>query len=213
MGSSDTASRKKKSTRNRRAEKTRDRIIDAARELCVELGVEGLTMRGLAERVDYSATALYRYFKDKDELVSALHEEAWDASARFMEEAGDSETGLLDGIIAGGERLYAFSIENPADYRFMMSPVKGFPETMDALKAHPSFASLLENIGNARVAGELRFPDTVTNDIIAYLCFTVVHGAAMLRLGLFKKHAKEWDIISKKMIEAAGWMFGNHTNL
>ncbi|WDZ83753.1 TetR/AcrR family transcriptional regulator [Micromonospora cathayae] len=46
-----------------------DRIVDAAVTLLDEQGIEGLTMRGLAQRLDVTATALYWHVKTKDDVL------------------------------------------------------------------------------------------------------------------------------------------------
>jgi AcrR family transcriptional regulator len=55
--------------RARRKSQLRQEILDAASEILVRDGYEGLTMRKVAQRIDYSATTIYLYFKDRDELV------------------------------------------------------------------------------------------------------------------------------------------------
>jgi AcrR family transcriptional regulator len=51
---------------------TAGKILDAALALVDEGGVENLTMRRLAERLDVSATAIYHYFDGRDALLQAL---------------------------------------------------------------------------------------------------------------------------------------------
>ena len=50
----------------------RDRISQAAQELFLEGGVEAISMRKVADRVGISATAIYRHYKDKDELLTGI---------------------------------------------------------------------------------------------------------------------------------------------
>jgi len=47
-------------------------IIDAARELFVTRGVEAVTMREIAKRINYSATSIYLHFADKEALLRAI---------------------------------------------------------------------------------------------------------------------------------------------
>ncbi len=60
--------------REREKQELRTRILDAARELFAELGYEAVTMRKIAERIEYSPTAIYFHFKDKDALMRELCE-------------------------------------------------------------------------------------------------------------------------------------------
>ena len=58
--------------REREKEEIRHKILDAARELFAAEGYEKVTMRRIAEAIEYSPTAIYLHFKDKDDLVRAL---------------------------------------------------------------------------------------------------------------------------------------------
>src|SRR5215468_8785389 len=60
--------------RERERQELRTRILDAARELFAEHGYDAVTMRGIAERIEYSPTAIYFHFKDKDALLRELCE-------------------------------------------------------------------------------------------------------------------------------------------
>ncbi|PYQ72070.1 MAG: TetR family transcriptional regulator, partial [Acidobacteria bacterium] len=55
--------------RARQKQLLRQQILDAARALLVREGYDSLSMRRVAERIDYSPTAIYLHFKDKQELV------------------------------------------------------------------------------------------------------------------------------------------------
>jgi len=52
----------------------RTSILDAAERMIAEEGEEGLSIRRLAEEIDYSPAAIYKYFGSKDELVDELKE-------------------------------------------------------------------------------------------------------------------------------------------
>lgn len=58
----------------RRRQRVREAILDAAERVFAEDGLEGLSIRRLADEVDYSPSAIYKYFASKTELVSCLKE-------------------------------------------------------------------------------------------------------------------------------------------
>src|ERR1700678_2654292 len=60
--------------RERERQELRTRILDAARELFAAEGYEAVTMRKIAERIEYSPTAIYAHFKDKNALIRELCE-------------------------------------------------------------------------------------------------------------------------------------------
>lgn len=55
---------------------SRDRILGVALETVEEEGLDALSMRRLAQRLDVWPMSIYRYFRDKDELLDALAESA-----------------------------------------------------------------------------------------------------------------------------------------
>lgn len=58
----------------RRRIRVREAILEAAERLFAEEGEEGLSIRRIAEEIDYSPAAIYKYFGSKDELVGELKE-------------------------------------------------------------------------------------------------------------------------------------------
>ena len=61
-----------KERRERERSETREKILDTARELFVEEGFDGVSMRKIAERVEYSPTAIYMHFADKEQLFMEI---------------------------------------------------------------------------------------------------------------------------------------------
>lgn len=58
----------------RRRQKVRSSIIEAAEKVFAEEGEAGLSIRRLAEAIDYSPAAIYKYFESKDDLINELKE-------------------------------------------------------------------------------------------------------------------------------------------
>jgi AcrR family transcriptional regulator len=63
--------------KQREKEEMRGLILDAARALFLEKGYHNTSIRNIAEKIDYSPGTLYLYFKEKDEIFHALHEEGF----------------------------------------------------------------------------------------------------------------------------------------
>ncbi len=74
----------KPSSRERRQQKTRQSILDAAREIIVEHGPAELSMRSLAERIDYSPSGLYEYFDSKEQIIQAVCVEGYVSLTKAM---------------------------------------------------------------------------------------------------------------------------------
>src|SRR5690349_5915348 len=56
----------------------RQQILDAARELFVREGYDAVSMRRIAARIEYSPTAIYLHFPDKQSILTALCDETFE---------------------------------------------------------------------------------------------------------------------------------------
>src|SRR3989442_9104489 len=61
-----------KERRARQKKFLRQEILDAASELFVRDGYENVSMRRIADKIEYSPTTIYLYFKDKAELLEQV---------------------------------------------------------------------------------------------------------------------------------------------
>jgi AcrR family transcriptional regulator len=103
-------------------ETVRRAILDAARDLFVDEGYRNVSIRKIAERIEYSPAAIYSYFPSKDDIFFALAEEGFRLlSAR--DEPANLETleplDPLDRIRAVFWRLYEFSRDHPEYFALM----------------------------------------------------------------------------------------------
>ena len=109
-----------KERHERDREAVRRGILDAARELFVAEGYQNVSIRKVAERIEYSPAAIYGYFPSKDDIFFALAEEgfrllfAYGASPRA---ANADDPG--DGMRAMFWRYYEFSKEHPEYFALM----------------------------------------------------------------------------------------------
>jgi len=113
-----------KDRRARQRTLLRQQILDAARELLVREGYEKLSMRRVAQRIDYSPTAIYLHFKDKQELVFSLCEETF---AKLVGELTTLPEEFSDPIVQlrkGMERYVDFGLRHPDHYlpAFVLPP-------------------------------------------------------------------------------------------
>src|SRR5262245_8023287 len=113
-----------KERRARAKEGLRQEILEAARELFAENGYQDVTIRRIAEKIEYSPTTIYLYFEDKDDLLHQICEETFAKLYATLEKltsdrsAGDPLIPLRNGL-----RGYVdFGLAHPNHYRvaFMM---------------------------------------------------------------------------------------------
>jgi len=73
------------SRKQKEKEEMRSLILDAARKIFLEKGYDSTSMRNIAEEIDYSVGTIYLYFKEKDEIFHALHEEGFRRMLTMMQ--------------------------------------------------------------------------------------------------------------------------------
>lgn len=173
--------------RERERETLRLRIVEAARDILSEEGLEGLSMRAIAERIEYSPATIYLYFKDKDDLIRSVVEEAFLVMAEYMKralaEVGRSAT---PGVVyrATGRAYVRFALENTAYFRVMFElpgvPQCDCPEPGDGVVPEDhSFETVVQVIQRAIDAGEYVAQDAQRGATIGW---ALLHGLTSLYL-------------------------------
>jgi AcrR family transcriptional regulator len=107
-----------KERHERDRETVRRAILDAARDLFVSEGYHNVSIRKIAERIEYSPAAIYGYFPSKDDIFFALAEEGF----RLLCDHGGACAPALDPlerVRAVFWRLYEFSREHPQYFALM----------------------------------------------------------------------------------------------
>lgn len=103
--------------RERQKESLRQDILDAAREILLAEGYAKLSMRGIAKRIEYSPTTIYLYFKNKDEILFHLCEEALERQFDAMNAAAGNESSPLPRLRATLRAYIDFGLSEPDRYQ------------------------------------------------------------------------------------------------
>ncbi len=98
---------------------TRDAILSAARELFVSQGFRNVSMRKIAERIEYSPAAIYGYFPNKDAIFFALAEEGFSLLAQFATRATASVADPLERLRRAMAAFYEFGRQHPQYFELM----------------------------------------------------------------------------------------------
>ena len=175
-----------KERREREKSETRDKILDAARELFVTEGFEGVSMRKVAEKIEYSPTAIYVHFADKQELFRELCHQDYARLAEVFQSSVMS-TDPIERLKQIGAIYIEFGTRYPNHYRFMfMTPhpphepdeedreMMGNPE-MDA------YAFLKWAVQQAIDAGRFR-EELDDAELISQTLWASVHGVISLHI-------------------------------
>lgn len=169
------------SPRLRRQQKTRRLILDAARRIIAEQGVDALSMRQLAERIEYSPSGIYEYFESKEEILLTLnregHRQLTEALARTDQSVAADQ--YLQQI---GLAYIQFATENPDLYQVMFSRTPQISTYADVMDEGSSFMILLQAIRNGLDQGIFRAREGFGLYEMAYAAWSLVHGIAMMRI-------------------------------
>lgn len=108
-------------------EHLRREILDAAGELFAEEGYEHVTIRRVADKIQYSQGVIFYYFKNKAEILTALCEETFSGLTERFEEIGERHGEALDRLMAASRAFVDFATTHPHHYRVVLTP----PSEMD----------------------------------------------------------------------------------
>ena len=171
-----------------------DKILVAARELLLSQGVAGMSMRNLATKVGYSATAIYSYFDDKNAVLRALLDADCEALRRAMDDAA-AEPDPVARLRKIGRAYVEFGFRNPGHYRVLMMTeqepglMDGNPRRGDP--AQDAYALLRQAADDGIRAGRFR-PEFTEPDQLAQLVWAGVHGIVSLYLNLGREAWFNW---------------------
>ncbi len=171
--------------RQRERDELREKILDAARELFLECGYEGVTMRKVAERIEYSPTAIYLHFADKESLFRELCSTDFSQLAEEFQEVPITADPVERLRVCA--RIYIqFAVDHPNQYRLMFMTPKPTTPSNDVLelKGDPkrnSYAFLHALVTAAMKSGSFR-PKFNNVELIAQTLWAAVHGVASLQI-------------------------------
>jgi AcrR family transcriptional regulator len=172
--------------REREKHETRGRIMDAARELFAKEGYEAVSMRRIAEAIEYSPTAIYVHFRDKQDLMFQLCQADFVTLADGVVEL-QQVADPIERIRRMGLAYIRFGVDHPNHYKLMfMTRVEMPPELVAQDPNHgdvdrDSYALLKASCQQAIDQGRIR-PEYRDADLLAQMFWSAVHGVASLHI-------------------------------
>jgi AcrR family transcriptional regulator len=143
--------------RAREKEALRQSILDAASQLVVEQGHQSLSIRKIAEKIEYAPSTIYLYFQDKYEILASICVEVFDRLSAKLLELQETEPDTLTMLKKGLRCYIEFGLANPSYY--MVTFQTPWP---DPPPDHP--------------VAETRSPDEAGVRTFGYLCQAIQKG-------------------------------------
>ena len=172
--------------KERQKAELREQILTAARTIVLERGYRGLSMRKIADAIEYSPAALYLHFASREEIALQLCREAFLELLGYMASAG-AIADPYQRIFAIARSYVRFGMEKPESYRLIFMEEQSFADSVMGPKAledpnEPGTRALLflrGTIAELIARGIFR---PVDPDAAAHVIWAAVHGLVSLRL-------------------------------
>lgn len=166
---------------------TRALLVAAARDVFLESGQAGFSLREVARRVGVSAAAVYRHFDGKEALLFAACTQGFQIFSSYLVRALAGQT-PRERMFGASDAYLAFALENPLDYRFIFMssaadvhpPIEGVSaDKLGALPQDTTFRFLVDRVSECIKAQVLAPGDP---ERLAVVIWAHVHGIVSLRI-------------------------------
>ncbi len=160
-------------------ENLRQLIMEAARAMFVAEGVERVSMRRIAQKIGYSPTTIYLYFKDKNDLLHQICEETFADLTRNIRAIQQLSGDPLEKLRSGLREYIQFGLKHPEQYAMtFISPLPadvefGFEDTNGSV----AFDTLRSVILECADANLLKNNDV---ELLSQTLWAAIHGLTSL---------------------------------
>jgi AcrR family transcriptional regulator len=183
--------------REREKQELREQILNAARKLFAQEGYEAVTMRKIADAIEYSPTAIYLYFKDKEELLRELCTQDFRHLAQHLQTIA-AIPDPVERLRQTGLAYVDFGLAYPNHYRLMFmtpKPSQHSEEVAHALKKgnpeEDAYAFLRMVVSDCIAQGRFR-QDLTDADAVSQILWSGVHGLVSLQVVMCEEDWVNW---------------------
>jgi AcrR family transcriptional regulator len=185
--------------------KVRQAILDAARDLFVKQGFEHVSIRKIAERIEYSPAAIYSYFPSKDEIFFALAEEGFRLlCGDYLDQPEILPAGMdpLEKVHHVVWHFYEFSVQYPEHFALMFLD-RTVPKLGTQYELFPMLVEMKRRFAEViRIATtQGHFPAGSNPHTISRVLMTTILGVATARLCNRMGGREGGDALAHDMVE------------
>ena len=195
-----------KERQEREREATSRAILDAARELFVAEGYQNVSIRKIAEKIEYSPAAIYSYFPSKDDIFLALAEEGFHLLFELAEcsRQEHSHAESLECIRSGFLTVYEFSKAYPQHFALMFVD-RSVPRIMEEWQrfgfVREMRVQVTDLIQQAIDVGD--FPVDCDPEVVFLVLMAAIQGVSAMRLCDRLEPGDDPDRLARITLEAA----------
>jgi AcrR family transcriptional regulator len=165
--------------KQREREERKYKIREAAIELFLNEGVEHVTIRRIAEKIEYAPATIYLYFKDKMDILMDIHREGFNILISYLQRVKEDPDIIMQ-MKKSTAAYVDFAIENPEYYKliFIVSyKQKGLDSPDKWEEGRTAYDGLRTNIKKCVELGIITSPDV---EEIAFAVWSFIHGLSSL---------------------------------
>jgi AcrR family transcriptional regulator len=171
-----------KERREKEQEDLRQKILDAASELFAKDGYESVSMRKIAEKIEYSPTTIYLYFKDKNDLLNQICEETFANLIKDWQKIEDKSDDPLTSLRKAMQAYVEFGLRYPNHYEVtFINPLDDYlgenGHSFEGSMGQKAFEHLALQVAKAMEAGQVKQADVATT---SQLIWAMGHGIVSL---------------------------------
>jgi AcrR family transcriptional regulator len=178
--------------RARERDELRQRILRAATELFLHSGFENVSMRKIAEKIEYAPSTIYLYFEDKNAICSAIAAEAFEILIQGLEANEQRHLPALESLRSGMCFYVKFGLENPHQYRLVFAtpaPAGVEQDFTSSELGKNALGYLARAIGRCRAEGLFVDGDDGADSLA---CWSHLHGLTMVLINDHGKYGLPW---------------------
>ncbi|RXF67153.1 TetR/AcrR family transcriptional regulator [Arcticibacter tournemirensis] len=207
-----------KERKERHKEDLKQLILDTAKSLFTKYGYEATSIRKIAAEIEFSPTTIYLYYKDKSDIIYALHQEGFKLMAQKFSALVNVEH-PFERLKAMGKTYMQFALEN-SDFYELMFIMKEPLEFLDSCgdkqaqegwpEGYNTFNSLLMTIEDCQRAGYFKGHEP---RVFALMVWSTMHGLCSLTVHGHLGHMAKSHNFFENGVEALEAAFGSFVRL
>lgn len=188
--------------REREKAELRQLILDTARKLFADKGFESVSMRAIADAIEYSPTAIYLYFPDKEALFRQICHADFASLAQAFQRIGRIDD-PVERIRHVGRAYVRFGIAHPQHYRLMFMTPMNFelgPEEREAMgdPSRDGYAFLRQCVQDAVADGA--FCDEHRDvELLCQTLWAAMHGVTALQITHGNDPCTDWCPVESRI--------------
>jgi AcrR family transcriptional regulator len=177
-------------------------ILDAARELFVAEGYQNVSIRKIADKIEYSPAAIYSYFPSKDDIFFALAEEGF--LILFSEREDDQAAEGLDALRRAFWHFYQFS-KTHREYFGLMFMDRSVPRISQNWERFAFVGAMKEQLSRMiqRAVDDGHLPDGTNPHAVFRILSAAIVGVSVLQLCNRLAPGEDADALARDTLEAA----------